>query len=56
MEKASTIHLYTSTPPLTCDGRRERRRRRRRRRRRDIRRRIRNMRATRIMEGKRRQR
>jgi hypothetical protein len=23
MEKASTIHLYTSTAPLTCDGRRE---------------------------------
>jgi hypothetical protein len=23
MERASTIHLYTSTPPLTCDGRRE---------------------------------
>jgi hypothetical protein len=23
MEMASTIHLYTSTPPLTCDGRRE---------------------------------
>jgi hypothetical protein len=23
MEGASTIHLYTSTPPLTCDGRRE---------------------------------
>jgi hypothetical protein len=21
MERASTIHLYTSTPPLTCDGR-----------------------------------
>jgi hypothetical protein len=23
MERASTIYLYTSTPPLTCDGRRE---------------------------------
>jgi hypothetical protein len=23
MESVSTIHLYTSTPPLTCDGRRE---------------------------------
>jgi hypothetical protein len=23
MERASTIHLYTLTPPLTCDGRRE---------------------------------
>jgi hypothetical protein len=23
MKKASKIHLYTSTPPLTCDGRRE---------------------------------
>jgi hypothetical protein len=23
MGSASTIHLYTSTPPLTCDGRRE---------------------------------
>jgi hypothetical protein len=23
MERASTIHLYTSTPPPTCDGRRE---------------------------------
>jgi hypothetical protein len=23
MERASTIHIYTSTPPLTCDGRRE---------------------------------
>jgi hypothetical protein len=23
MERASTIHLYTSTPSLTCDGRRE---------------------------------
>jgi hypothetical protein len=23
MERASTIHLYTSTPPLTCEGRRE---------------------------------
>jgi hypothetical protein len=23
MERASTIHLYTSIPPLTCDGRRE---------------------------------
>jgi hypothetical protein len=23
MERASTIHLYASTPPLTCDGRRE---------------------------------
>jgi hypothetical protein len=23
MKRASTIHLYTSTPPLTCDGRRE---------------------------------
>jgi hypothetical protein len=23
MEMASTIHLYNSTPPLTCDGRRE---------------------------------
>jgi hypothetical protein len=23
IERASTIHLYTSTPPLTCDGRRE---------------------------------
>jgi hypothetical protein len=21
MERASTIHLYTSKPPLTCDGR-----------------------------------
>jgi hypothetical protein len=23
MERAGTIYLYTSTPPLTCDGRRE---------------------------------
>jgi hypothetical protein len=23
MERTSTIHLYTLTPPLTCDGRRE---------------------------------
>jgi hypothetical protein len=23
MERVSTIHLYTSTPPLTYDGRRE---------------------------------
>jgi hypothetical protein len=23
MERASTIYLYTSTPPLMCDGRRE---------------------------------
>jgi hypothetical protein len=23
MERASMIHLYTSTPPLMCDGRRE---------------------------------
>jgi hypothetical protein len=23
MERASTIHLYTSTSPLTCDGRKE---------------------------------
>jgi hypothetical protein len=23
MKRASTIHLYTSAPPLTCDGRRE---------------------------------
>jgi hypothetical protein len=23
MERASTIHIYTSIPPLTCDGRRE---------------------------------
>jgi hypothetical protein len=23
MKMASTIHLYTSTHPLTCDGRRE---------------------------------